>query len=89
MAHLIRELYLRLEAAGRADAYRFSVPLTQADLGDILGLTDVHVNRVMMELRQQRLIKWKGAHAAILDWDRLVELAQFDAAYLRLQRDPV
>jgi len=89
LAHLICELYLRLESAAHAEGYRFSVPLTQADLGDILGLTDVHVNRVLRDLRQQGLIEWKGAQVAILDWDRLVELAQFDPTYLRLQKDPV
>lgn len=89
LAHLICELYLRLEAAGQAEDRRFMAPLTQADLGDILGLTPVHVNRVMMELRQQGLIEWKGAQVAILDWDQLATFAEFDPIYLRLRRDPV
>jgi CRP-like cAMP-binding protein len=89
LAHLICELYLRLEAAGEAEAYRFSVPLTQVDLGDILGLTPVHVNRVMMELRHQGLIEWKGVQVAIPNWEELIAFAEFDATYLRLQRDPV
>jgi CRP-like cAMP-binding protein len=89
LAHLICELYLRLEAAGQAEDRRFTVPLTQVDLGDILGLTPVHVNRVMMELRHQGLIEWKSAQVAILDWDRLVSFAEFDPIYLRLQRDAV
>ena len=89
LAHLICELYLRLEAAGQADSQRFAVPLTQTDLGDILGLTPVHVNRVMMDLRQQGLIEWKGLQVAILDWERLARFAEFDPTYLRLRRDPV
>ena len=89
LAHLICELYLRLEAAAQAQAHRFTVPLKQTDLGDILGLTPVHVNRVMMELRHQGLIEWKGAQVAILDWDRLVSFAEFDPIYLRLRRDPI
>jgi len=89
LAHLICELYLRLEAAGQARDRRFTVPLTQVDLGDILGLTPVHVNRVMMELRHQGLIEWKGAHVAVLDWDQLAAFAEFDPIYLRLRRDPV
>ena len=89
LAHLICELYLRLEAAGQAQDHRFTAQLTQTDLGDILGLTPVHVNRVMMELRHQGLIEWKGAQVAILDWDRLVTFAEFDPIYLRLRRDPI
>jgi CRP-like cAMP-binding protein len=89
LAHLICELYLRLEAAGGARDRQFTVPLTQVDLGDILGLTPVHVNRVMMELRHQGLIEWKGARVVILDWDQLATFAEFDPMYLRLRRDPV
>lgn len=89
LAHLICELYLRLEAAGRATDHHFAVPLTQVDLGDILGLTPVHVNRVMMELRHQGLIEWKGAQVTILDWNQLATFAEFDPIYLRLRRDPV
>ena len=58
-------------------------------LGDILGLTPVHVNRVMMDLRHQGLIEWKGAQVAILDWDQLAVFAEFDPIYLRLLRGPV
>lgn len=89
LAHLICELYLRLEAGGQAEDHHFTVPLTQTVLGDILGLTPVHVNRVMMELRHQGLIEWKGAQVVILDWDRLATFAEFDPIYLRLRRDPV
>lgn len=89
LAHLICELYLRLEAAGQAQDRRFVAPLTQVDLGDVLGLTPVHVNRVMMELRHQGLIEWKGPQVAILDWDQLAAFAEFDPIYLRLKRDPV
>ena len=89
LAHLICELYMRLEAAGLAQDRRFAVPLTQVDLGDILGLTPVHVNRVMMELRHQGLIEWKGPQVVILDWAQLASFAEFDETYLRLRRDPV
>lgn len=89
LAHLICELYLRLEAAGEASEHRFTAPLTQVDLGDLLGLTAVHINRTMMDLRQRGLIVWKGANVSILDWDGLIELGQFDPIYLRLHMDPV
>ena len=63
--------------------------MTQVDLGDVLGLTPVHVNRVLMELRRQGLIEWKAAQVTIPDWDRLAAFARFDPAYLRLQSDAV
>jgi hypothetical protein len=47
-------------------------------VGDVLGLTPVHVDRVMMEPRHQGLIEWKGAQVAILDWDQLATFAEFD-----------
>ncbi|PXA89410.1 Crp/Fnr family transcriptional regulator [Caulobacter sp. D4A] len=89
LAHLICELYLRLEAAGIARNFGFVLPMTQVDLGDVLGLTQVHVNRVLMDLRRQGLVDWKAGHMTINDWESLARLGQFDPAYLRLQNDPV
>lgn len=89
LAHLFCELYCRLEVAGLAGGGKFALPITQADLGDVLGLTQVHVNRVLMELRRQGLVEWKAGQVSIGDWDALVSLGQFDPAYLRLQSDPV
>lgn len=89
LAHLFCELYCRLEAAGLASDHQFALPMTQADLGDVLGLTQVHVNRVLMELRRQGLIAWKTAQVTLQDWDALVALGAFDATYLRLRCDPV
>jgi CRP-like cAMP-binding protein len=89
MAHLVCELYCRLEAAALASDQRFGLPITQADLGDVLGLTQVHVNRVLMELRRQGLLEWKGGQVTIKDWPALVRLGAFDPVYLRLHRDAV
>jgi CRP-like cAMP-binding protein len=89
LAHLFCELYLRLEAAGLAREHSFGLPMTQTDLGDVLGLTQVHVNRVLMDLRRRNLLAWKGGQVQINDWDRLVALGQFDPTYLRLHRDAV
>ncbi|WP_029907486.1 Crp/Fnr family transcriptional regulator [Caulobacter sp. UNC358MFTsu5.1] len=89
LAHLVCELYRRLESAGLARDYRFSIPMTQVDLGDVLGLTPVHVNRVLMDLRQQGLLEWRAGLVTIPDWDSLVSLGQFDPTYLRLQSDVV
>lgn len=89
LAHLLCELYLRLQAAGQAGELRFELPLTQATLADALGLSTVHVSRLATELRGEGVISWSGGLVEILDWHRLVEIAEFDATYLRLQKTPV
>jgi CRP-like cAMP-binding protein len=88
LCHLLCELYLRLEVVGQARDHAFDLPLSQAILGDALGLSTVHVNRLIGELRGQGAISWTGARVTLLDWDRLVEIAEFDPTYLRLHREP-
>lgn len=87
-AHLICELFLRLQAVQRTDGHSFQLPVTQAELGDTLGISTVHVNRVVQELRTERLITWQGDVVTILDWDRLIQVADFDPTYLYLEREP-
>jgi CRP-like cAMP-binding protein len=88
LAHLLCELKVRLNVSeGRTDN-DFVMPVTQVDLSDILGLSSVHVNRVLQELRGDNLIAWKGVNVSILDWDGLRELAEFDDRYLHLVREP-
>lgn len=89
LAHLLAELYLRLEIVGLAGDYIFSLPLTQTTLGDALGLSAVHVNRLVADLRSEGLVNWSHPRVEIIDWPRLLELAEFDPAYLRLHREPV
>jgi CRP-like cAMP-binding protein len=89
LAHLLCELYKRLEVVGLAGNCVFDLPLTQAILGDTLGLSTVHVNRLISELRQLEILCWSQGRVEILDWDRLAALAEFDPRYLRLQREPV
>lgn len=84
MAHFFCELVLRLQAAGRCRELTCNVPLSQATLGDILGLSVVHVNRTLMELREAKLISWKNGLLEVLDWPGLVEAGDFDPAYLHL-----
>lgn len=89
LAHLVCELYLRLQAVGQTGDLTFDLPLTQATLGDALGLSTVHVSRLISELRGEGVINWSGGQIDILDWRRLAEIAEFDPTYLRLQSDPV
>ncbi len=87
LAHLLCELFLRLQAVGQAEGYSFRLPITQAELGDALGLSTVHVNRTLQELRGEGLLTWTRDLVVIEDWDRLQEVAQFDPAYLNLMQE--
>ena len=89
LAHLVCELYLRLQAVGQTGDLSFDLPLTQNILGDALGLSAVHVSRLISELRAEGVVQWSGGRIDILDWRRLAEIAEFDPTYLRLQSEPV
>ena len=84
VAHLLCELACRLDAAHGKPQKAYIIPLTQADLADATGLSTVHVNRVLQELRGRRLVEFNGGHLSIPDWGRLVEIAGFDQKYLHL-----
>jgi hypothetical protein len=83
VAHLICELHARASIAGLADGDRFSLPLYQEHLGDALGLTAVHTNRMLGRLRLEGVLSTGFGRAVIHDLDRLKSLAGFDGAYLR------
>jgi len=85
VAHLICEMFTRMEALGLADGDHFSFPVTQAQLADALGLSPVHVNRMVQDLRTEGLISWKAAIMTIHDRAALREVAGFDPAYLELK----
>src|SRR3954465_9447877 len=87
LAHLLCEVFTRLRAVGLAQDHACSLPLTQTELGDACGLSSVHVNRTLQELRGEGLIEFHHGRLTILDWARLQEVAQFDPAYLYLH-DP-
>lgn len=88
LGHLICELYLRMEVVGLAGGWRFQLALTQTDIADILGLSLVHTNRTVRDLRATGLVSWKNSDVVIHDFDRLAELAGFDATYLNLLSEP-
>jgi CRP-like cAMP-binding protein len=87
LAHLLVELYLRLKAVGRAHDRRCDFPLTQNDLADATGLTAVHVNRTLQELRRDRLIELERKQLHILDLERLMDVSMFNANYLHLEHE--
>lgn len=85
MAHLFCELMVRLTAVGRAERSAFHLPLTQNELADVLGLSPVHVNRILKELRRDGVIAWSNYRIEILDWTRLAEIAEFNQGYLGIE----
>lgn len=86
IALLFCEVYFRLRTIGRCTGATCEFPLTQADLAEATGLTPVHVNRMVQELRRDGLIEWGGRTLTILDLDRLCAVASFTPAYLHLDR---
>jgi len=84
IAHLFCELFTRMGVVGLAEADRFRFPLTQSALGDALGVSAVHVNRSLMDLRSQGLITLGRQIVTIPDWERLKQYAGFDPSYLHL-----
>ena len=86
IGHLICELYVRMKNVGLVNGHCFEVPLTQEEIADALGLTSVHVNRVLQRLRSEDLISFSRGRLTIRDYRRLEEASGFDANYLHIQR---
>jgi CRP-like cAMP-binding protein len=84
MAHLFCELLYRFRAVGLNEGNSCTLPLTQVELAETLGLSSVHVNRTLQELRRQKLIILEGGTLSIQDLGTLQELALFNPDYLHL-----
>ncbi|MCJ2049814.1 Crp/Fnr family transcriptional regulator [Methylobacterium sp. J-070] len=84
IAHLFCELHVRLLSVGLAGPSGFSMPLRQVDLADMLGLTPVHVNRSLQELRAAGLLTLQRRWLEVLDVDRLRTFCDFKTNYLHL-----
>lgn len=88
LAHLICELFVRLQVVKRTSGMSFNLPLSQAEMADVLGLSVVHMNRVIGSLKKTKVITWTNHTVTILDWDQLAELAEFDPTYLSMNNEP-
>lgn len=86
MALLFCELHARLEAVGRTNGKGYQFPLTQRELAECLGLTVVHANRTLQELRRRGLVELENRHLTIRDRRGLEGVAEFDPAYLYLDK---
>ncbi len=84
MAHLFCELLIRLDVVGEAGENDYEFPLTQRELSECLGLTVVHANRTLQELRRRGLIELENRRLTIRDRRGLEGIAEFDPTYLYL-----
>jgi CRP-like cAMP-binding protein len=87
MAHVLCELLVRLRAVGLVEDHVCDLPITQGEFADALGVTNVHVNRVLQQMRADGLIETKGTQVKVPDWERLKQVGEFDPTYLHLERE--
>ena len=84
VAHFLSEFFARLQSVGLTSATSCKFPLTQTELGDFLGLSTVHVNRMLQKLRRENLLSLKNRKLTVFDMQGLHAVAMFDPGYLRL-----
>jgi hypothetical protein len=82
MGHLFCELLYRFRAVGMNDGLSCDLPITQVDIAETLGLSSVHVNRTLQELRRQKLIRFENGTLTIEDLPALKEISFFNSDYL-------
>ena len=89
MAHLILELCERLQLVGLATPNGFDCPLNQHALADALGLSAIHINRVLRQLRERGLVTLSGHRMLIHDSKALRDLAEYNSSYLDQAYAPI
>lgn len=82
MMHFLLELWTRLRLVGLADETSYNCPLSQYHLADALGLSAVHVNRILRQLREENLLTFRKGKVTFHNFAALVTAADFDKAYL-------
>jgi CRP-like cAMP-binding protein len=86
LAHLFCEVFVRSSLVGLAKGQTITLPITQTEIGDAIGLSTVHTNRSLQELRAAKLVELKKGRLQIFDWDGLQRAADFDPVYLQIDR---
>ncbi|MFN3511912.1 MAG: Crp/Fnr family transcriptional regulator [Phenylobacterium sp.] len=84
IAHLFCELVVKFRAVGLAKDDTIELRLTQVELADALGLSSVHVNRVLQQLRGEEIIQMRTGRLQVLEWSRLTAAGEFNEDYLHL-----
>jgi CRP-like cAMP-binding protein len=87
ITHLFCEILVRMRAVGLVRDHTCDFPLTQTEIGDALGITTVHVNRMLKEIREAGLATLSDRVLKVLDWEGLKEAGEFDPTYLHLETD--
>ena len=85
LAHLFCELLVRLTVVGQARGNEYTLPVTQEDMADVLGLTSVHLNRMLQGLKAGGLIERCSQNLVIRNWGALRREAGFKVDYLHLE----
>ena len=86
VGHFLCELLVRLEVVGLVSDNSFELPITQSELADMVGLSTVHINRVLQQLRGQEFITFEGKRLTVLDVYGLKRFSGFNPNYLHLAR---
>lgn len=87
LSHLLVEIYYRLRAVGLVHEPVFEFPITQHHLAEANGLSLVHLNRTLQEMRREELIELSERQLRILDLDRLKAISMFNSNYLHFNRE--
>jgi CRP-like cAMP-binding protein len=85
LAHILCEWMVRLKAVGLVEDLTCDLPMTQNELADAMGISTVHVNRTLQELRGDGLIMLQGSRLQVQDWEQLKQAGDFDPAYLHFR----
>lgn len=88
VAHLLCEMFERLRLVGETVDHNYTLPVTQAELGDALGISEVYANRMLRRLQSEKLIVYGNRRLRIPDLDALKRAAEFDERYLHLDGAP-
>jgi CRP-like cAMP-binding protein len=84
LAHIVVELRERLKVIGREHGDRVEMPLTQEQIGEAMGITPIHANRIIKQLREDGVLEFHRGYVTVLNENKLEELAHFDDRYLHL-----
>lgn len=89
VAHLLCEMGVRMERIGLGDRQSYALDLTQEQIGDVVGLTPVHVNRTVRTLRDEGLASVRSGQVDVMNWDRLTAVAEFMPTFLLFDGDRI
>jgi DNA-binding transcriptional ArsR family regulator len=86
MGHLFCELFYRARASGLTRGNSFAAPISLVQFGEALGMSIASVNRTLKQLRASRAVDFRQGEIQVGNWERLVEIAQFNPGYLHLKK---